>query len=280
MSEARVGWRRADAEASAALGALIQELDPASSIQELDPASLIQETAQSINQASSIQETARGTTSAAGQCSSPDQSSQTQSSPVQPPLWSEAETKAFIGEAGSLTSAHVDIAPQLEVAHGLAGIKLLGVASHGATQRLFEEHGEHGSARTAAKEEDDDDDDDDDDDEEDDKWEEEEGGRPATCIPTDRPLQTHEEALLDEPEVTLVRLMPGDCVAFSSAALHFASNGADEMNAALYHGLVTEASLPRLQEAARREGALGEEEDVPFGVLSAADVLRDLEEVQ
>ena len=35
-------------------------------------------------------------------------------------LWKEEETKAFIGEAGSMTCAHVDIAPQLEVAHGLA----------------------------------------------------------------------------------------------------------------------------------------------------------------
>ena len=97
MSESCVGWRRADAEASAALGALIKE-------------------------------TAHGITSAAGQRTSPvqssqTQSSQTQSSPVQPPLWSETETKAFIGEAGSLTSAHVDIAPQLEVAHGLAGVQ-------------------------------------------------------------------------------------------------------------------------------------------------------------
>ena len=35
-------------------------------------------------------------------------------------LWKEEETKAFIGEAGSMTCGHVDIAPQLEVAHGLS----------------------------------------------------------------------------------------------------------------------------------------------------------------
>jgi len=47
----------------------------------------------------------------------------------------------FVGEAGSQTCAHTDICPQLEFAHGLCGIKLLGVASHGATPRLIATHG-------------------------------------------------------------------------------------------------------------------------------------------
>ena len=55
-----------------------------------------------------------------------------------------------------------------------------------------------------------------------------------------------------------------------SSALHFASNGADELSAALFHGIVTEASMPRLEEAARR-GSRGDDAQ-----LSAQDVLREI----
>ena len=52
-----------------------------------------------------------------------------------------------------------------------------------------------------------------------------------------------------------------------------ASNGADDLSAALYHGLVTRAALPRLREAAaaRREGS-GDGR-----ALSAAEVLGEIE---
>ena len=55
-------------------------------------------------------------------------------------LWRETETKAFIGDAGSMTCAHVDIAPQLELSHCLQGVKFVGVSSHDATERLLDEH--------------------------------------------------------------------------------------------------------------------------------------------
>ena len=70
--------------------------------------------------------------------------------------------------------------------------------------------------------------------------------------------------------MSLVCSLPGDLCVFSSAALHFASNGADDLNAALYHGIVTEASSPRLKEAARR-GSSGDDDQ-----LSAEDVLREI----
>ena len=111
-------------------------------------------------------------------------------------LWKEEETKAFIGEASSMTCAHVDIAPQLEIAHGLAGLKVVGVGSHGETLRLLSEHA--GACMEEEEEE-----------------EEEEGL--ATCVPTDRPLKTHEAALLGDPAVTLCCLHPGDALVFSSA---------------------------------------------------------------
>eukprot|EP00747_Dinoflagellata_sp_TGD_P214900 gnl/TRDRNA2_/TRDRNA2_87699_c0_seq1.p1 gnl/TRDRNA2_/TRDRNA2_87699_c0~~gnl/TRDRNA2_/TRDRNA2_87699_c0_seq1.p1 ORF type:complete len:395 (-),score=77.70 gnl/TRDRNA2_/TRDRNA2_87699_c0_seq1:26-1210(-) len=137
------------------------------------------------------------------------------------PLFAETVTKAFIGEPGSVTAAHVDIAPDLELAHGLVGSKFIGVATQSATERLLDEHvpEEHSE---------------------------------ATIVPTDRPLHASEAALLGDKEVNLAWLLPGDLCVFSSGALHFASNGADEMNAALYHGIVTEASLPSLMRAFSR----------------------------
>ena len=161
-----------------------------------------------------------------------------------PPLWAEVATKAFVGDAGSLTCAHSDIAPDLELCHGLAGAKLIGVASHDATPRLAAEH----VAR-----------DDDDDDE-----------RVSTAVPTHRPLRAHEAALLGDDDVSVACVLPGDLCVFSSAALHFASNGADGVSAALFHGIVTDASLPRLVEAARR-GSGGADDQ-----MSAADVLRQI----
>ena len=173
------------------------------------------------------------------------------------PLWREDATKAFVGDKGSRTCAHVDIAPDLELAHGLHGTKLLGVATHEATARLLEDH-----APPAAGEGPDDEEDDDDEEEEDDVV--------ATSVPTDRPLRQHEAALLSDPDVSLACVLPGDVCVFASSALHFASNGADELSAALFHGIVTEASMPRLEEAARR-GSRGDDAQ-----LSAQDVLREI----
>ena len=209
-------------------------------------------------------------------------------------LWGEEETKAFLGDPGSLTSAHVDIAPQLELAHGLHGIKFLGVADHGATARMLSEHAADvpGNAPAPVAEEDEQEGV-----EEEDEgwWEEEDDGyddeRVATSVPTDRPLAPHESSLLTDPAMSLAVLAPGDLLVFSSAALHFASNGAAELSAALYHGFVTQASLPRLQAAVARRasqpprGARGHQQDDEGEMdsvseedqaLSAAEVLAQI----
>eukprot|EP00976_Prorocentrum_cordatum_P019580 396447-Prorocentrum_minimum.AAC.1 len=57
----------------------------------------------------------------------------------------------------------------------------------------------------------------------------------------------------------LALLRPGDLLLFSSGSLHFATNGADGVNAALYHGWLTAAAVPALCAA-----ALAEEEKTPF----------------
>ena len=61
-------------------------------------------------------------------------------------------------QAGSLTCAHVDMTPQLEMAHGLAGVKLLGVGAHAATRRLLDAHapereGDDGQQKTESNSE-------------------------------------------------------------------------------------------------------------------------------
>jgi hypothetical protein len=203
--------------------------------------------------------------------------------------WYERETKAFVGDAGSMTCAHVDIAPQLECAHGLHGVKFVGVGTHEETPRLLDEHAAEtpgaamgGSRSEAAKSEEGDSGSDEDDDGweyGDDDDEEEEGV--ATSVPTDRPLKLHESCLLNDAAVSIAAVRPGDLLVFSSAALHFATNGAAGLNAALYHGMVTEASLPRLEEAvAMRAGRGGGEEEAAASggrvPLSAEDVLREI----
>jgi hypothetical protein len=100
-------------------------------------------------------------------------------------------------------------------------------------------------------------------------------------VPTDRPLKLHESCLLNDAAVSIAAVRPGDLLVFSSAALHFATNGAAGLNAALYHGMVTEASLPRLEEAvAMRAGRGGGEEEAAASgervPLSAEDVLREI----
>ena len=147
-----------------------------------------------------------------------------------------------------MTCAHVDIAPQLELAHGLWGTKFLGVSAHEAAPRLLGEHAADGNDAM------------------------------ATSVPTDRPLRPAEASLLTDKDITLAALRPGDLMVFSSAALHFASNGADGLNAALYHGLVSKAALPRLRAAAQQQAAEGEvhEADEERTVLSAADVLDEI----
>lgn len=169
-------------------------------------------------------------------------------------LWTEETPRLFLGEAGSATCAHTDICPQLEFAHGLCGIKLLGVASHEATPRLSALHvsrdgtrdgdqgqgGDQGGAVGSG-----------------------DGGVAgaeadvfATRVPVHRPLsEDREAALLLDPDVSILSLEPGDLAVFHSGALHFATNGVDYpttggLSGALYHGAVSRAVLPRLRAAA------------------------------
>ena len=134
-------------------------------------------------------------------------------------LWREETPRLFVGEAGSLTCAHTDMCPQVQMAHALFGTKLLGVATHRATSRLLAEHG--------------------------DSLEHE-----ATSVPTDRRLKARAARLVCDPEVSVAVLQQGDLAVFDSGALHFASNGAEAMSGALYHGLVTPGAVPRLRLAA------------------------------
>ena len=173
-------------------------------------------------------------------------------------LWCEHAARLFLGDAGSLTCCHTDLVPQLEMAHGLAGVKLLGVASHAATPRLSARHAPaHGTAGG-----------DGDGDGDGDGGFDEAG---ATRVPTDRPLRAEEETLLRDGDMSLVALHPGDMLAFSSGAMHFASNGAAGLNAALYHGGITPSLLPRLRSAAEGDSELDE------GGYGPRTVLREIE---
>jgi hypothetical protein len=175
-------------------------------------------------------------------------------------LWTEQTPRLFLGEAGSATCAHTDICPQLEFAHGLCGIKMLGVASHEATPRLSAVHvgsdetqeGDQGQEVDQAQEGD--------------GWDpagsgdddatEAEADVFATRVPVHRPLdQEREAALILDPDVAILSLEPGDLAVFHSGALHFATNGIDYsttggLSGALYHGAVSRAVLPRLRAAA------------------------------
>lgn len=165
-------------------------------------------------------------------------------------LWQEDIPRLFLGEAASLTCAHTDICPQLELAHGLLGSKMLGIASHDATPRLSAEHAgdEEASDETRIGEE-------------------------ATRVPTDRPLTPRQSRLLCDADVTMALLREGDLAVFDSGALHFASNGAGGLNCALYHGLITPAAVARLRLAAAKVEAHPRVEGAYRNHLFAAELL-------
>jgi len=166
------------------------------------------------------------------------------------PLWREETPRLFLGEAGSLTCAHTDICPQLELAHGLLGLKMLGIASHEATPRLRAEHGE-------------------------------DDAEPATRVPTDRPLTPRQARLLGDADVTLALLSEGDLAVFDSGALHFASNAEGGLNGALYHGMISAAAVARLRlAAAQASGSPNSADGAYRNHLFAADLLRIVESRQ
>ena len=171
-------------------------------------------------------------------------------------VWREGTPRLFLGEAGSVSCAHTDMCPQVQMAHALFGTKLLGVASHHATPRLRAEHAPDGEGEDG------------------DVLEHE-----ATIAPTDRPLTARASRLIRDPEVTIGVLRAGDLAVFDSGALHFVSNGAEAISGALYHGLITPGAVPRLRlAAAARSGALAPAGGAYSGHLYAPELLRLVEE--
>jgi hypothetical protein len=134
-------------------------------------------------------------------------------------VWREAQARAFIGDPGSMTCLHVDMIPQLQFAHGLAGTKILGVASMQATPGILARHGV--------------------------------SGEEARVPVHERAMEPCEELLT---ALSIAVLQPGDAVVFSSAAAHFGTNGNASPNAAAYHGALTGPMLAAADAAAGREG--------------------------
>ena len=127
-------------------------------------------------------------------------------------VWREARATVFVGDAGSGTPPHHDIVAQIELCHVMHGSKMLAAAPWGEPSDEL--------LRRARPGDDDDDNDDDDDEEEDES---------LLTVPTHRALTEPERAILERtPELCVVHARPGDTVAFSSAAAHFAVNGAAE----------------------------------------------------
>ena len=170
-------------------------------------------------------------------------------------LWREDTPRLFVGEAGSLTCAHTDICPQLELAHGLLGLKMLGIASHDATPRLSAEHAGDEDAGN-----------------------EDSGDEEAIRVPTDRPLTPRQSRLLCDADVSMALLRHGDLAVFDSGALHFASNAANGLTGALYQGVITPPAVARLRLAAAKPAGSHSTLDGAYrNHLYAADLLRIVE---
>ena len=155
-------------------------------------------------------------------------------------VWREARATVFVGDAGSGTPPHHDIVAQIELCHVMSGSKMLAAAPWGEpSEELLNRARPHR----------DDDDDDDDDDES------------LLTVPTHRALLEPESAVLERtPDLCVVHARPGDTVAFSSAAAHFAVNGAAEPCACAFHGVLTPASAHTLAAHFERLDPFSEEE--------------------
>jgi hypothetical protein len=160
-------------------------------------------------------------------------------------VWRAARATVFVGDAGSGTPPHHDIVAQIELCHVMRGSKMLAAAPWGEPSDELLRRARPG------------DDDDDDDDEEDES---------LLTVPTHRALTEPERAILERtPELCVVHARPGDTVAFSSAAAHFAVNGAAEPCACAFHGVLTPASAHTLAAHFDRLDPFSEEELVANG---------------
>ena len=89
---------------------------------------------------------------------------------------------------------------------------------------------------------------------------------------------------MNDDSMTIAALRPGDAIAFSSGAAHFVANGADGLSAAVYHGLITRAAVPRLRAAAVAEAGAGRAATVGDGGryarhMHASDTWREVRRV-
>ena len=160
-------------------------------------------------------------------------------------VWREERATVFVGDAGSGTPPHHDIVAQIELCHVMSGSKMLAAAPWGEpSDELL----------NLAKPGNEDDEDDEDDDES------------LLTVPTHRALLDPERAILERtPDLCVVHARPGDTVAFSSAAAHFAVNGAAEPCACAFHGVLTPASAHTLAAHFDRLDPFSEEELVASG---------------
>lgn len=153
---------------------------------------------------------------------------------------------------GQIEPRHVLSVPtgQIELCHVLSGAKLLAAAPWGASSEDLLAKA-RGRGRSSAEEEEGDGDDEDD-------GEEEEGS--VLSVPVHRDLEDVERELLLHPGLSIVHARPGDAVAFSSAATHFATNGSDGPCAAVFHGVLTPASAHVLAAHPARLDPFSDEE--------------------
>ena len=160
-------------------------------------------------------------------------------------VWREERATVFVGDAGSGTPPHHDIVAQIELCHVMSGSKMFAAAPWGEpSDELL----------NLAKPGNEDDEDDEDDDES------------LLTVPTHRALLDPERAILERtPDLCVVHARPGDTVAFSSAAAHFAVNGAAEPCACAFHGVLTPASAHTLAAHFDRLDPFSEEELVANG---------------
>ena len=177
-------------------------------------------------------------------------------------IWREEPSTIFFGDAGSTTVVHHDIIGQVELCHVLTGSKLLAAAPWGnSSEKLLRKAGARGLLSADGK----------------DDGEAEEGG--VLSAPVHRPLTPDEIALLKHDDLAVVLARPGDCVAFSSICAHFATNGANEPCAAVFHGILTPASTHVLASHPERLDPFSDEEideDGFDGHLTGRAVLEEL----
>ena len=176
-------------------------------------------------------------------------------------IWREEPSTIFFGDAGSATVVHHDIIGQVELCHVLSGSKLIAATPWGKpSEELLRKAGARGLLSDGTDDD-----------------EVEDGG--VLSAPVHRSLTPDEIDLLAQDDLAVVLARPGDCVVFSSACAHFATNGAKEPCAAVFHGILTPASTHVLASHPERLDPFSDEEideDGFDGHLTGRAVLEEL----